>query len=381
MRGTRGREPGGGRAVGARSAVLGLLLLALAPAAGAGEAALDARVFLIGDAGVPRRDDAVLAALERDVAADPASAVVVFLGDNIYPRGLPPEGAANRDEARRRLDAQVAAARAAGLVLFIPGNHDWDRHSAEGWNAIRRQADYLAATGTATLEPGGGCPGPVVRDVHDRVRLVLLDTQWWLQGGPKPVGPSSDCPEKTEGDVERAVAAALAGAPERRVIVAGHHPLQSRGEHGGRFTWKDHLFPLTRVKRWLWLPLPIVGSLYPMARQGGIVAQDFSGARYVRLRRSLGRAFASAPPLAYASGHEHNLQVLRGVATELQLVSGAGSHRHRTPVGRGDRTLFARSAGGYMRLDVGRDGRARLAVVTVDDDGRVAEQPPLDLAP
>ncbi len=353
------------------------LLLVAAPASPAASD-LDVRVFLIGDAGVPRPADPVLAALERDVGEDPASSTVVFLGDNVYPRGLPAEGAPDRAEGQRRLDAQVVAARAAASVLFIPGNHDWDRHSADGWNALRRQEDYLAA-GPARLVPTGGCPGPVVRDVGERVRLVFLDTQWWLHGGPRPLGPSSPCPEKSEAEVERSVAAALAAAGGRQVIVAGHHPLQSGGEHGGHFTWKEHLFPLTSVKRGLWIPLPLVGSLYPLARKAGVSDQDLSGGLYERLRESLSRAFALHPPLVYASGHEHNLQVIRGGAARYQLVSGAGAHRHRTPVGRTEGTLFARSTSGYARLDVGKDGHARLVVVTVDDQGRAAEQPALDL--
>jgi hypothetical protein len=376
LRDQRGRSRAPGTSV-----ACGLLLLALVPATEPSAPAVETRLFLLGDAGVPRGHDLVLDTLERDVATDPSSAVVVFLGDNIYPRGLPTEDAPDRAQAERRIDAQVAAARAAALVLFIPGNHDWDRHSAQGWNAIRREGDYLAAAGGARLVPTDGCPGPVVRDVGDHLRLVLLDTQWWLHAGPKPAGPASACPEKTEAEVEQAIAAALAGAPGRRVVVAGHHPLQSGGEHGGHFTWKQHLFPLTAFKRWLWLPLPIVGSVYPISREAGVSDQDFAGGRYVHLRQSLGRAFAKAPPLAYASGHEHNLQVIRGGAMGYQLVSGSGAHRHWTAVGRTEGTLFARSAGGYMRLDVGRDGGVRLTVVSVDDPGRVSEEPPLDLAP
>jgi len=41
--------------------------------------------------------------------------------------------------------------------------------------------------------PVGGCPGPTVVDLGEVVRLVALDSQWWLQDGPKP-GPTSSCP-------------------------------------------------------------------------------------------------------------------------------------------------------------------------------------------
>jgi hypothetical protein len=356
----------------------GAVAAAAAPLAGE----IDTRVFLIGDAGVPRPGDPVLAALGREVRSDPRHALVVFLGDNIYPRGLPPPTAPDRKEGERRLDAQVEASRAPGAtVIFIPGNHDWDGYGRGGWDAIRRQEAYLDAAGGVELAPRGGCPGPVVQDVHSRVRLVVLDTQWWLQKGPKPVGPGSTCPARTEEDVTRAVGAALIGAGDRRLVVVGHHPFASGGPHAGHFSWRDHLFPLVSWKKWFWLPLPIVGSAYPIARKAGVSDQDFSGDGYERMRRALEGAFAASPPLVYASGHEHALQVLRGGVARYQVVSGAGAHGHLSSVGRTKGTLFAASTSGYVRLDVDEGGRVRLTVVTVDRAGHASEAFAADLAP
>jgi hypothetical protein len=340
---------------------------------------LDARVFLIGDAGVPIEKDPVLAALEEDVGADPAKAVVVYLGDNIYPRGLPPEKALGRKEAERRLDAQVDAAGAEGAaVLFIPGNHDWDKQGAGGWEAIKRQGEYLAAKG-AEIEPKGGCPGPAVRDVHERVRLVLLDTQWWLHTGPKPAGKDSPCPQKTEKEVVDALAVAIKDAGERRVVVAGHHPLATGGAHGGYFSWQDHIFPLRAARSWLWIPLPGIGSLYPGARRSGRSSQDVSSAANRKMREAIAGVFERNPPLVYAAGHEHNLQVLKAPHPKLLLVSGSGAYGHTTQSSWTNATLFARAASGYMRLDVEKSGRVRLAVVTVAADGKATERYAQDL--
>ncbi len=66
---------------------------------------IDATVWLVGDAGASQPGDAVLAALARAVAEHPERSVVVFLGDNIYPRGLPESGSPGHAEAARRLDA------------------------------------------------------------------------------------------------------------------------------------------------------------------------------------------------------------------------------------------------------------------------------------
>jgi hypothetical protein len=341
------------------------------------------RLFLIGDAGVPLEKDPVLASLAREVDADAARSVVVYLGDNVYPRGLPPEGSLARKEAERRLDAQIDAAREQGTTaFFVPGNHDWDKQSAGGWDAIRRQGEYIEAKGggSVTMEPKDGCPGPVVRDFESTLRLVLLDTQWWLHAGPKPRDPESSCPADSEKEVLDQVTLALQQAEGRPVVVAAHHPLATGGSHGGYFSWQDHLFPLRARKSWLWIPLPGIGSLYPAARRGGASAQDIAGTANRRMREALSGAFEKSPPLVYAAGHEHNLQVFKGGSAKYLLVSGAGAYGHVTQTAWTSDTLFAAAASGYMRLDFEKGGRARLAVITVAADGKATEAAALDLS-
>jgi hypothetical protein len=336
---------------------------------------VEASLYLIGDAGDPDpHGEPVLEALRRDLASSQAERVVVFLGDNVYPRGLPAPGDRDRAEAERRLAAQVETVREAGATgFFVPGNHDW--YGKDGWESIRREEAFIdsAGTGALQLRPSGGCPGPSVVDLGRRIRLVLLDTQWWLRGGPKPTDPSSDCPEDAESEVVDSLHAAVTGAEGRLVVVAAHHPLASGGVHGGHFGWKDHLFPLRNVARWLWLPLPLVGSLYPVIRSRGISSQDMSSRAYRRLIRAFRRAFAEAPPDLYAAGHEHNLEVIARAGVPLELVSGGGIYGHSGPAVRIPGSLFARKASGFARLDVPRSGPARLAVLEVDRAGHSHE--------
>jgi hypothetical protein len=144
--------------------------------------------------------------------------------------------------------------------------------------------------------------------------------------------------------------------------------------HGGSFTLGDHIFPLRNWKSWMWLPLPLIGSIYPFARQMGISNQDVFGGKYRQMRSALERAFREHPPLVVASGHDHDLQVIRGGRSGItwatyQLVSGAGILGHASLVRDIDGSLFAREAAGFMRLDVTRDGRVRLSVTTVVPEG------------
>jgi hypothetical protein len=340
--------------------------------------AIETRVFLIGDAGGASRRDPVLSALRADVAQDPRGSIVVFLGDNVYPAGLPAEGQPGHDAAAERLRAQVLTVKEAGTRgVFVPGNHDWGGIDGgpDGLQRIRRQATFIAAEGGPQVEmaPQGGCPGPFVRDIEKRLRIVFLDSHWWLHPHEKPRDPGSDCAADSEGEVLSTLEHAIGSAGGRVVVVAAHHPLASGGEHGGYFSWTDHLFPLRAKRSWLWIPLPVIGSAYPIARKRGVSNQDFGGLLNRRYREAIEGVFQGAPPLLYAAGHEHNLQVLEGKDAKWLAVSGAGYFGHTSRVVASPATRFAREASGFMRLDVATDGDARLAVFTVDAQGTAHE--------
>ncbi|HET7424236.1 MAG TPA: hypothetical protein VFJ92_11765 [Gemmatimonadales bacterium] len=344
---------------------------------------IEVSLFLIGDAGSKAYDgEPVLKDLAKQ--SDSLRAVkqyVVFLGDNVYPRGVPPLGSPTRDDAERKIRAQVVAIRRGKAQgLLIPGNHDWDRQGRDGWNSIRRMDTVVAKFGgkDVRLLPKGGCPGPEVVDLGAHLRLIVLDSEWWVHNDVKPYGPDAPCPTHTYQEVTDSLRGALRDAGGRHALVLTHHPIRSGGEHGGYFTWSDHIFPLRNVQSWMWLPLPIIGSMYPLARQSGISNQDISGHKYALMRQAFEDAFKDHPPLAMVSGHDHNLQVIRGGTPRItraayQLVSGAGILGHSSLVRNIEGTLFAREAAGFMRLDVTRDGRVRLSVTTVVPEGTRAK--------
>jgi calcineurin-like phosphoesterase family protein len=330
---------------------------------------IDATVLLIGDAGLPRLEgtEPVLEALRVEASRDAERTVVVFLGDNIYPDGMPPEADSGRPRAEAILRRQAEAVGAA-RGIFIPGNHDY--HAGRR-DSLRRQAEALARLGNPriTFLPRGGCPGPDVVDAGTRIRLVLLDSQWWLDPEIARTTPS-DCAASNEQAIVTAVAAALDTTRGRSTLLLAHHPPATHGVHGGHFDWRDHLFPLSRAVGWLWIPLPGLGSLYPLVRGSGAVGQDLAASRYEHMVARLDSACAAHPPLAWAGGHDHSLQVLAGTGpVPYVLVSGAGSIARPDPLARAEDTMLASPRAGFMRLDALRDGRIRLEVIEVLEDG------------
>ncbi len=365
-----------GTALAAPCLAAALLLVAPAPAVPPAQDVSET-LILIGDAGDPAPGgEPVLIALSRELARDPAHTAVVFLGDNLYEVGLAPPGHPGRGEQERRLDTQVEVARASGARgFFVPGNHDWAGEGTDGWNAIRRQGQRIDERGQGTVQmlPKDGCPGPAVEDVGPWLRLVMLDTQWWLHGFDKPIDPTSSCPQDSEAEVLAALNAALQGAGTRHVVVTAHHPLATGGPHGGYFTFKQHLFPLTDARRGLWLPLPLIGSLYPLARKAGATAQDITSEVNRHMRESIESVLREHPPLAFAAGHEHAQQVIDGHSARHLLVSGAGIYDHENAVKRIPGSRFASSKAGFMRLQFTNDGRVRLGVLEVNRKAAVVE--------
>ena len=311
---------------------------------------IETSVFLIGDAGEPdpRAVGAPLDSLAAQAAVAPQKSVVVFLGDNIYPSGIPEEGAAEFADARRRLDAQVKAVPVGARGIFIPGNHDWGHEEPYGLYSIRRQERLIAALAQGRdvkMLPGNGCPGPAPVDVG-RLRLIVLDTQWWLHS--YIVRDSATTCVSTMGTVTADLRRQVKPPGDNRVVmVAAHHPLMTGGVHGG-----------------------YCGASGPFRRFAGR-SQDVLSKVNLRMRDSIEHAFLDSPPLIYAAGHDHSLQVLAGGrSVGYILVSGAGSDsKSSCAVVLRESHYTSPHRNGFMRVDIMRNKGALLRVYRYTQGG------------
>ena len=333
------------------------------------------RLLLLGDGGEPKQDEPVLKTLRKWAKKDAAKTNIVFLGDNMYPEGMTER---KKHEVEKRLTPQLAVVKTSGVHgLFIPGNHDWASGKAEGLNAVLAQEKFIndALAGELSFLPSGGSPGPVALELpksNPAVRLIVLNTQWWLHQHEKPRKSPEAVIEELIGLLDT----------ELPVIVVGHHPLETYGPHGGYFDWKYHLFPAKFLKRWLWVPVPILGSIGPYWRKHLYRSdQDISGKRNKNMVAQLNRAFSvqkstdqGTPLLIYASGHEHSLQVLKNDVLDYLLVSGAAASRKVTEVMSGENTLFAHQHTGFMAVDFFTDGKVLLRVVEPEGKGVLFHQ-------
>ncbi len=310
--------------------------------------------YLVGDAGYAKMSESTEGLSILNKVLDTAKTKndhLIFLGDNIYQKGMPKKDSPNRTLAEYRIDAQVESVKAfKGKVVFIPGNHDWYNNGIEG---LKRQEKYvLKKMGDKdAFLPKNGCPIASV-EISNKVHLLVLDTQWYLADWDKNPTINDNCDIKTREKFFLEIESELKKHSKKTIIVAMHHPMFTNGEHGGKYSFKNHIFPLKKK-----IPIPILGSLAIQIRsQGGISTQDLSNTHYNNLVRRLSTMVRGINKAIFVSGHEHSLQYLDNGLK--QIVSGSGSKVSAVSLGK--EGLFSYPGQGFAVLDIYKDGSSNV---------------------
>lgn len=324
--------------------------------------ALTHTMYLVGDAGgyiEPGYANPVLKYVKGQLAGESANSSLLFLGDNIYPDGLYPKSdEENREISEYRLNAQLELTDDwDGVPLFIPGNHDWK----QGLKGLKRQEKYVnkyinEARGVEDDDdddweeyflPENGCPGPEIIEIGKKLVIVVVDSEWWLQDWDKQPKINDDCLAKNRTMFQFLFLNALKKYRSRNVVVAVHHPPYTNGPHGGNFTAKEHIFPLTELNENLYIPLPGIGSIYALLRGTIASKQDLGHQLYRDLRDGMMASAKTYGSFIFVSGHEHNLQYLENDEQKF-VVSGSGSKLSPSRIGRGAK--FAYGTSGFSTL-------------------------------
>jgi hypothetical protein len=329
------------------------------------------RVIVIGDAGRLLNGKSLVAdAVAAHVAKNDNRTTIVFAGDNVYAYGLPGEEDKNYAAGTDILNKQLQPFAGFGAqVYMLPGNHDWQKSGPLGWERIKREAAFVNGMGLLNVHflPQGGCPGPEEIPVGDSVLLIIMDTQWWLQPYEKP-GTESDCACKTRDEVIAKLHDIAWRNRNKKIVFVSHQPFRSHGVHGGYYTWKQHIFPFTDMSRNAYIPLPVIGSIYPVVRGGFGNVQDLHHPEYRQMVKLMEQALSVAPDVIFAAGHDHNLQLMRDNGRSY-IVSGSGINRER--VKKAGNSLFASSERGFSEIQYLANGTERILFYEVDEQAQL----------
>ena len=328
-----------------------LFLLLFSTLAGAQDSIV-ARIIFIGDAGeINTQQKAILNNASDKIV--PGKTTVMFLGDNIYPRGMALPDDADTSVTMQILRSEYEPMRAKGApVYFIPGNHDWDNSGPNGLTKIKQQWQFINDQNDSLLKfvPENGCPDPYEIDVSDSLVIIAMDSEWWLYPYDKD-NKDADCNCATPRDVLATLRELLYKNRYKTVLLATHHPFKSYGTHGGYFNWKAHIFPLTGLYKNLYLPLPVVGSLYPLMRKTFPGTEDLRHPLYKDMTNAVDEVFKDFPNIIHVSGHEHGLQLIVDSSRQFtQIISGGGAKENYTF--KGKHSLFAQQGAGFVTVDI-----------------------------
>ena len=334
-------------------------------------------IFFIGDTGNAKleQSDQVLNTLEYQLEKAGKNSAIMFLGDNIYPDGMAPKN----DSLERKTDEAIithalqALKNYNGRSFFIPGNHDWN-NGIEGLQAQEQFIeDYPYAD--AQFLPDNGCPGPVGVELGKQWFVIILDSEWWITQNNEYATVPEACKQNSRTAVINKTAELVEQHEDKRILLSFHHSLHSNGNHGGYFSIKDHLFPLTNLVDNLYLPLPIIGSAYPFYRKLNAPDQDLNNDNYEWFKRQILEAVEDHENNFFAAGHEHSLSFYEKEkkkrikeGTNYFIVSGSGSKHSYARAGSGAEFVYSHK--GFAKLISYKDGSVAVEFWVPDEHSK-----------
>tara|TARA_R110000868_G_scaffold125037_2_gene330373 strand:+ start:40953 stop:44678 length:3726 start_codon:yes stop_codon:yes gene_type:complete len=320
--------------------------------------------YLIGDAGLSPLGgmNSALKAFKKKLNQADKNSTAIFLGDNIYPAGLPDpiDSTQAFRTAASHLNAQMSTLdNFKGNKFFIPGNHDW---YTEGLIGLKREQEYIQARldSEEVFFPENGCPIKII-DINDDVVVVAIDTEWYLTNWDKRPDINDKCAIKSRDKFLLELEDIIKDNRERTTIIALHHPMFSYGSHGGQTSIKQQLYPSSKN-----IPLPILGSIANVLRKtAGPSIEDKNNKIYRELSNRITTLAQFSDKVIFVSGHEHTLQYIVEKNTP-QIVSGAGAKKGNTRLLNGSE--FSTGQMGYAVLEVYKDGSSKVRFYGLDEN-------------
>lgn len=316
--------------------------------------------YLIGDVGNADQEQGrqTLQLLQERVKKSNKNATLLFLGDNIYPKGFISENEEQRKESEEKLLNQLQLSQGfKGQTIFIPGNHDW----YNGIKGLENQAAFITSflKSKKAFLPSKGCPIEDVK-IDSTAVLITIDSEWFLQDWNNHPTINDNCYIKTHDQFFEELESVLNKNQEKTVVLALHHPLMSNGSHGGQFSLKKQLFPFGNK-----IPLPVIGSFVNLLRKtSGVSPQDIQNKQYTAFAKRIKALVQGQKNIIVVSGHDHNLQFINNENIN-QIISGSGSKSEAA------RAIypndFSYGGNGYAILTLYKTGDAKVRFYGTDN--------------
>ena len=325
---------------------------------------LEYSTFMVGDLGYDyARGLTTLEAMTKAMPDGKKKSSLLLLGDIVGKDGLTRND--TDEEAHLRALGQILE-RVPGKVYYTPGDNELGNRSDFG--RLDRLEEFFddEIKKKVKFMPNKQCSGPDDTEIHDRVGLIGVNSAWYLADWRNSDEISEGCDYKTRSEMTFALADEIKGYRDQVKIVMMHHPLQSNGNRGGKYSLNQHLFPLADVIPGAYVPLPVVGTVARAVQSVAGGRKDINNLQYQQMIRSIKAGIDDEVMVIFVGGHEHNMAV---VHEEEYIKVTAGSGSVRAPGKAGNDANFVYGAVGYSRIDFYDSEEVYVGFYTVDEDG------------
>ncbi len=321
----------------------------------------DFKIFLVGDAGNADEIQAqhTLNFVKNKLDSANENSMLIFLGDNIYPLGMPKEDDKEYPLAKEKLENQLKITENfKGKTLVIPGNHDW-YHGVDGLKAQEKFVKNYFNNNKAFL-PKGSCPIDDINLTKD-IKLIAVDSEWALINWDKYDGINKNCEIKTRDAFFEEFKDLIIKNQDKRIIVAVHHPVISSGVHAGFNSFRSYLSAFGGK-----VPIPIIATMFNILRSSsGASMEDINNNHYADFANRIKSILQDRNNVILVSGHDHNLQYHEDRNIK-QIISGAGSKTDPSTIV--EKTDFSYGNSGFAILNLRKDQSSDVEYFSTKDN-------------
>ncbi len=251
----------------------------------------DFTLFLFGDVGNPHCAEAVNNHFYSKLLKHETESTVLFLGDNVYPNGIPYKSGKKKEIAQAKLKVHLnELVDYTHRAYFLAGNHDYHKVFKSPKRIVAQQQLISSfnkkSKGEIAFRPLDQAGNMVeLIELNPRIGLITMDSEWAIKKINKR--------KKIQKLFREPLRNALKQSEKYEyLIIAAHHPMYTVGDHG-----HEKLF---------------------------IASEDLHRKKYLKFINEIVPNLPSGVKVIYAAGHDHSIQYIKldGFA---QIISGSGS--------------------------------------------------------
>ncbi len=313
-------------------------------------------VFLLGNLESLSAEAPELDAIQSVLENEKGNFTVLINGDFVDDNGF---GTPAKPKDIAKVERLLKWVKNRGDIVFIPGDKEWDNGGNKGLKKVKALQDFLdtKSANASLIFPRSGCLGPKKIDIGDQLRIIAINSQWFLQD-KRPDEEDTDCKIFNEHEFWDELNDELADSDNRNIIVAVHHPPLSYGKYAGYKLLKQHFIP------------PIFGSMIASFHQNIGGPDDLSNEHLSHFSKQLFSKTKQHPGLIITSAHEYDLQLLQ---KEGNYYVNSGALATAEKVARGKETIFRSGKTGFAKLIFQENGQVDFKAYNISDRKTISE--------